>query len=217
MQSEKHYFMTARPKQDQPINIILLGDPAAGKATQAALLLKKYRLYDLDMGKELRKLKSTNPRIRRALKATYDKGNLTQTRLVRQIHKEKIFSTPQSRGILFDGTPKMLGEAKLIYKWLKLQRRREPLVIYLSLPMSETAKRMKNRVEYFRGKYSKRADDTGAALKNRVKYYRKNITQVVRFFKKHYRFKKVSGLGSIVQVHRSLLKAIKHFLNEELR
>ena len=39
-----------------PLNIILLGDSAAGKATHGKYLAKKYRLYDLDMGRELRGL-----------------------------------------------------------------------------------------------------------------------------------------------------------------
>ena len=38
-----------------PLNIILLGDPAAGKATQSKLLMQKFPLYDLDMGKEKKK------------------------------------------------------------------------------------------------------------------------------------------------------------------
>src|SRR4051812_14218281 len=102
-----------------PLNIILLGDPAAGKATQAAFLVKKYPLYDLDMGKELRILKRKDPKVRALLEGSYDKGNLTQTDLVRSIHKQRIESTPKNKGILFDGNPKMVGEARLITKWLR--------------------------------------------------------------------------------------------------
>ena len=39
----------------KPFNLILLGDPASGKGTQAVRLVKKYRFYDLDMGHEVRK------------------------------------------------------------------------------------------------------------------------------------------------------------------
>lgn len=191
------------------MNIILLGDPAAGKATQSALLAKKFHLYDLDMGRELRKIKNRESRSKYRLAQTLDKGKLTPTRLVRRILREKIHATSAGKGILFDGTPKMAGEAKLVWKLLKAERRRGPVVIYLSIPLNETIQRMSNRQEYFKGKFSKRTDDTNEALKNRVNYYRKNIAQVVDFFYRRYPFKKISGVGSVAGVQRRILAAIK--------
>lgn len=191
----------------QPSNLILLGDPAAGKATHAKMLLKSRSMLDLDMGKELRRMQKQ--RARKALSQTLDKGKLTPTDIVRKIFEEKIKSAPKKRGILFDGNPKMIGEAKLVYKWLKEQKRADPVVVYLSIPMSETIKRMDNREEYFKGKFSKRADDNRTALKNRVAYYRKNISHVVKFFKTKYRYKKISSLGTKKQVHDRLTKYLK--------
>lgn len=192
---------------NQPSNLILLGDPAAGKATHAAMLVKQWHLTDLDMGKELRRMQKR--RARKSLSKTLDKGKLTPTEIVRKILREKIAAAPRSRGILFDGTPKMVGEARLVHKWLKEQKRKDPLVIYLSIPMKETIKRMRDREEYFKGKFSQRADDNPKALKNRVAYYRKNIREVVNFFKTQYRYKKISSMGSKQQVHRRLTKYLK--------
>jgi len=81
-------------KQKPPFNIILLGDPASGKATQAKRLIKKYHLYNLDMGKEVKKP---------AVKARYDYarttaiGNLTPTVVVRDIFKKSFLDATQSR------------------------------------------------------------------------------------------------------------------------
>jgi adenylate kinase len=194
-----------------PLNIFLLGDPAAGKATQAAFLVKKYKLYDLDMGKELRRLQATDPKVRKLLTKTYDKGHVTQTNLVRTIFKKKIFATPKSKGILFDGNPKQIGEAKLIFQWLKQQKRSKAILLYLNIPMSETIKRMSGRVEYFKGKFSKRTDDNKAALENRVKYYRKNIAGVVKFFKTKYPYKQISGIGTKQQVEKRILEFVKRY------
>ena len=97
-------------------NLILLGDPAAGKATHAAYLCKKFNMYDLDMGRALRELKSQNLRVKTQLKSTLDKGKLTPTEIVRKILHDKIHSTPKTKGILFDGTPKMLGETTIYFK-----------------------------------------------------------------------------------------------------
>src|SRR4051812_41914690 len=109
------------PKAAQkPLNIILLGDPAAGKATHGKFLERKYKLYNLDMGRELRLLER-NKKLREKYKLdkTLDSGKLTPTELVRNLLHDKIHATPDSKGILFNGTPKMLGEAKLVSKWLK--------------------------------------------------------------------------------------------------
>ncbi len=194
-----------------PLNIILLGDPAAGKATQAQFLIKKYPLYDLDMGKELRILQVRDKKIREAMKKTYDKGHVTQTNIVRKIFQKRIFETPKSKGILFDGNPKQIGEAKLIFQWLKQQKREKAILLYLTIPMQETLKRMANRTEYFKGKFSKRTDDNTTALQNRVKYYRKNIAGVIAFFKTKYPYKQISGLGSRAEVQKKIVEYVKKY------
>ena len=105
----------------KPFNIIVLGDPAAGKATQVALIVKRYGMFDFDMGHELR---------RPSVKRTFDydrstaKGKLTPTKIVRAIICDKVARTSPSQGILFDGFPKMAGEARLLAAQLKKVGRR---------------------------------------------------------------------------------------------
>jgi len=201
----------------KPINLILLGDPAAGKATHAKYLCERFNMYDLDMGKELRQVKSNLPagkagksKVKSILSKTLDKGKLTPTNLVREILFEKIHATPKTKGILFDGTPKMIGEAKLVTKWLKNEKRSNPLVVYMSIPAKETVRRMTMRKEDFAGKFGKRADDDVKALQNRVKYYRNNISEVVKFFKKIYSFKKISSNAPVPKVRKILVNLIKN-------
>ncbi len=197
--------------EQQPLNIILLGDPAAGKATHGAFLSKKLKMYDLDMGRELRQLEH-NPKLRKKynLDKNLDSGKLTPTELVRKLLYDRITSTPKSKGILFNGTPKMLGEAKLVNKWLKQQARSRVLFVYLSIPLNEIIKRMTARKTYFKGKFSKRPDDNNRALKNRLAYYKKNITAVVNFFKKQYPFVKISTLGTIPEARKRIMLSLNN-------
>ncbi len=201
-------------KKLSPLNIILLGDPAAGKATHGKFLTKKFKLYDLDMGKELRALEH-NPVLRKKyrLDKTLDSGKLTPTNLVRTLLRDKIHGIKKTQGILFDGTPKMLGEAKLVSKWLKQEKRDNILFIYLSIPLKETIKRMTERKTYFKGKFSKRPDDNDKALKNRIAYYQKNISQVVKFFKKSYPFINISTMGTIAEARKRLNIKLNEFQN----
>lgn len=199
--------------KNPPLNLILLGDPAAGKATHAKYLCGAFNMYDLDMGKELRTLSQLNKAVLGGvLKKTLEKGKLTPTQIVRKILFDKIHATPKSKGILFDGTPKMIGEAKLVAKWLKAEKRLNPLVIYMSIPMSETIKRMTERKEDFKGKFSRRADDDKKALQNRVKYYRENISEVVKYFKSIYSFKKISSNAPVPKVRKVLVKLINQHM-----
>ena len=114
------------PAKDAPaLNLIFLGDPASGKATQSARIMRKFPMHSVDFGKFLRTAqhsKSKNPvyiKIRQAMRRTYNLGKPFPTNFAREYFKKQIFSVPKNRGILFDGNPKMLGEARLVRKWMQ--------------------------------------------------------------------------------------------------
>lgn len=192
--------MKSAPKKRMPFNLILLGDPASGKGTQAARLAKKYHFYDLDMGREVRKP---------AALAQYDYakttalGHLTPTVVVRNIFKRVIATVPSRRGILFNGNPKMINEAKLVARLLARAKRTDPLVIYLRIPVREIFKRADKR---------NREDDSARALRNRERYYKEQITRVVAFFGERYTVKTISGMGTEAAVEKKIEAAIKRHL-----
>jgi len=198
----------------KPITIILLGDIAAGKATHSQYLRKTYGCVELDMGRELRKIKIRDPKMAKLFKATMDQGKLTQTEIVREIINKFIHRVPKSKGILFDGNPKMIGEARLVRKWLAETGRTSEhiLVLYLKITKTEMIKRMK-----IRAASQKRSDDTLAAIQNRIKYYKKNISAVRDFFKQHYAYRTVSSMGSINQVERNIENEINAFFIRQNR
>lgn len=189
-------------------NLILLGDPASGKGTQSVRLARRYHLYNFDMGAEVRK-----PAVR--TKFDYAKttgaGNLTPTAVVRGILQTKIATVPRGQGILFNGHPKMIGEARLAAKWLREAGRSDPLVIYLSVPAGVTLQRAAKRKVRIDGKLVRREDDNGQALLNRRRYYREQVAQVVAFFKERYLFRKISGVGSEAEVYGRIAAAIEKY------
>ena len=204
---------TNKAKQSK-LNMILLGDPGAGKATQGAYFAKKYQMYDHDMGRELTLLRQKNKSFDKVQAKTGDKGALTPTAIVRGINKKIVLGLPKSKSILFDGHPKMLGEAKLVSKYLKHTGRPDPLVIYLRIPQSEVIKRIQKRKGYYNTKFNQRADDSVQALRNRAKYYRKNIAEVVNYLKSKYNFRYIDGTGTVAQVRKRLQQAIDEYLNK---
>lgn len=194
------------------LNLILLGDVAAGKATQSAYFAKKYKLFDFDMGRELTILREKQRAVDQILKKNSDKGILAPTRLCRQILRQTISKLPRSQGILFDGHPKMVQEARLVSQLLRQTGRPRPLVLYLTIPLAETKKRIALRQGYAGTKTRHRSDDTVLGLQNRAKYYRSNIQQVIKYFSSVYEFEKISGLGTPAQVRVRIQKAVDRFV-----
>ncbi len=202
-------------REQKPFNLILLGDVGAGKATQSAHFAKKYNMFDFDMGRELTLLRKKNSKVDSAQKRTADKGILTPTKIVRDILQSKIARTPKTKGILFDGHPKMIGEAKLVRKLLTEQKRANPLVVYLLIPREESVKRVLSRKGYNDTQIKKRSDDTIAGLKNRAKYYRDQIKKVTKYFGDHYEFVCIDGIGTPAQVRTRIQGAITQFLKNQ--
>lgn len=200
--------MPTKPK----FNLIILGDPGAGKATQAKYFAKKYSMYDFDMGRELTLLRQKNSKANQVLQKHIDKGFLAPTQIVREINKKIVLGLPKSKSILFDGHPKMIGEAKLIAKYLKQTNRTKPLVLYITIPATEIINRTHLRKGYLNTKFNRRLDDTPSALRNRAKYYRKNIAEVVQFFKSTYTFATISGVGTRTEVRKRIQKAVDFYL-----
>ncbi|HEX3095551.1 MAG TPA: nucleoside monophosphate kinase [Patescibacteria group bacterium] len=194
------------------LNLIILGDPGAGKATQAAYFAKKYKMLDYDMGRELTVLREKSKAAEAVMKKNNDKGLLTPTKIVRKLNEETILKTPSTKGILFDGHPKMLGEAKIVSRLLKTTHRSNPLVLYLRIPATEVITRVQKRKGYYNTKFNKRADDSTLALRNRAKYYRKNIAEVIEFFKDKYTFANIDGMGTRIEVRKRIQKAIDFYI-----
>lgn len=207
---------TLKPVLKKPkkfsLNLVLLGDPGAGKATQGAYFAKKYNMFDFDMGRELTLLREKDKQVEQAQKRTADKGILTPTSIVRGINKRVVLGLPKNKTILFDGHPKMVGEAKQIAKFLKDTGRAKPLVLYIRIPTEEIVKRTQKRKGYSNTELNKRPDDSAASLRNRAKYYRKNIAEVVDFFKSTYTFATIDGLGTRSEVQKRIQKAIDFYI-----
>jgi adenylate kinase len=198
--------MPSRKPSKPTFDLILLGDPGAGKATHGERLAKAYGLRNLDMGRELRALKNG------PLQKRIGAGKLAPSAIVRHVFEQFISLAPEGEGILFNGTPKMIGEARLVERMLRKRGRTNIIVMYLTIPHDEIIRRLAGRTEMQGGKRVKRAEDSLASIKERMHYYRTEIPKVTRFFAAKYPFKRISTLGTKPDTYRR----IKAFLDSEL-
>lgn len=190
-----------------PLNIFLVGDLGAGKATQSAFLKKKFGLYEVDMGVEQELQRRRDPKLDALFRRTIDIGKLNPTGTYRLLLKNCIVRVPASQGILFDGHPKMPDEVRYASRLLKKAGRNKIISVYLTVPWKETVKRNLKRKGYLGDK--RRADDSMVALKNRYKYVQASIRKARPVYKSLYPFTVVSGIGTILEVRKRVMQAVE--------
>ena len=107
------------------MNIVFLGVPSCGKGTQAEFVSKKFDLVHLSVGELLRK-KTEDPcdPLGQGIKEKINKGFLVDDTLIMQKIESFISGLSSDEGILFDGFPRSLEQAKLLdVLFLKLGRK----------------------------------------------------------------------------------------------
>ena len=210
----------------QPITLILLGDIAAGKGTQAKILTKKFRLKLIDTGAFVRKVLTGRSRVSKRLVRTA-LGKLAPSDIIQYYLKSQISNLKSGQGILIDGG-KMPAEASLVEKLLSRQGRRIS-VIYLTIPQAETFRRLRSRYYCEKtgeplvirgramhcprcgGKIIKRADDDAKAVGNRIDYYRKVYSKTVKFWQGKKVLRKLSGKKEVAAVTRDIVNIIREY------
>lgn len=219
-----------RSEKNKANNIIILGPSGSGKGTQAEFLARKYGLKMLDGGEYLRKLMTGKSKNAKRTAKTMSKGVLVPTDIIRDWMKKQIFSRPLSQGLIFSGQPRMIGEAKLAYKWFKESGRQMPVVIFLNVSTREVLKRLEKRYICSKckrvytfdkflakpcndcgGKIIKRADDVPKMIRNRLAYFKTQVAQALEFFKKKGMLIEINGEVGMEKVHEEIVRKLEAY------
>ncbi len=186
-------------------DLVLLGDPASGKDTQAKLLMKKLSLYPVESGKHWRTQAAKNTAEGKRIRETMAKGFPTPVSLMKKFLVAKISAAAKNQDIIFIGNPRLKPEAQLFTKLLK-NKDRNYLVIYLRLPKNEILKRVNKRIDI-----EGRNDDRNVYLKNRFVYYKEQVPKTVAYFKKLKKIKFIDGNQPIAKVNSEIFKILNNY------
>ena len=214
------------------LNIILLGRSGSGKGTQAELLQEKYFLINIDTGDILRALAKRKDLFGENISKTISKGKLVPLWLVTYCWLNKMLSLPSDKGVIFEGSPRVLEEAKILEETLSWFSKRKLLVVYLKTSEKEVTNRLLNRricskchrefslalnpglkkCSHCGAKLIRRRDDYPQAIKNRMDFFKKNIIPVINYFKRKKMLIEVEGEGLIMDIHEEIVSKIKKHL-----
>jgi len=196
------------------LNIVLFGPPGAGKGTQSQKIIDHYNLTHIATGDLFRKHMGEGTELGKQAKQYMDAGQLVPDDLVIDMvdhelneSKSNKAGEPPRGGIIFDGFPRTIPQAKALDDFLESKGTSITCMIALEVPDKELKKRILER-----GKVSGRSDDQDEEKINiRLMVYRKATLPVADYYKKQGKFSSVNGVGSIEDIFEGIKTEIEKF------
>lgn len=186
------------------INIILFGPPGAGKGTQSAKIIEKYNLLHISTGDLFRKHLKEGTALGQLAKGYMDKGNLVPDQVVIDMVDDKINSSGNISGIIFDGFPRTIPQAEALDKLLTSKNAPIKILIELIVPEDELRTRLAERAL----KENRPDDAKPQVIENRISIYREETLVVADYYKKYNKYASIIGVGSIEDIFSNICREI---------
>jgi len=186
------------------LNVVIFGPPGAGKGTQSKKIIEKYGLRHISTGDLLRNEIASGSELGIRIKAKINKGKLISDEIITDILINEIDNLGKDiPGIIFDGFPRTLEQAEMLYNLLEERGMEVKVMLDLEVDEEELIKRL-----LYRAKIAGRSDDTIDVIKKRLKVYHKKTEPVIDFYKKKGKFRKIDGSGSIDEIFARIDKVL---------
>jgi adenylate kinase len=215
------------------MRLLLLGQPGAGKGTQAQFLMAKFGIPQISTGDMLRGAIRAGSPLGIAAKGYMDKGALVPDQLVIELVKERIQHADCAKGFIMDGFPRTLPQAEALRSaGIDLD-----FVIEIEVADEEILRRMSGRRVHMPSGRSyhidfnppkvegkddetgeplvQRADDNEATVKARLDVYREQTQPLVQYYinlgksgeARAPRYVHVKGQGAVEAIRDQIFSA----------
>lgn len=184
--------------------IIFFGAPGSGKGTQAKRLSEKHSYHHLSTGDVLRECKNDkNHPLHGVITDKMAKGELISDEIVNDIVSHKILQV-EERGIIFDGYPRTISQAKFLTDTLKKQGNTIERVFLFDISPEIVVERLTGRqvckrcgaifnkkfnpskhtdiCDFCGGDLETRVDDNAEIIRNRIKIYNDSCSDLLQYY-----------------------------------
>jgi adenylate kinase len=184
--------------------IILLGPPGSGKGTIAARLRQEFKFNHVSSGHLLRREVEIGSALGRRAKVFLEKGELVPDRTVLRFMGDWMKSAPLENGLMLDGFPRTLSQAKALDKWLESRNAPiEAVILYAcDLPLVldritgrwscpecgrvyhiySVAPRIAGLCDDCSADLTQRTDDTEPVVRKRFEIYARQTKPLARYY-----------------------------------
>jgi adenylate kinase len=122
-----------------------MGAPGTGKGTQAQILVKDRGWLHVSSGDILRAAIRMDTQMGRQAKAFMDKGELVPDELIIRIILERISRPDGDKGVILDGFPRTVPQARALEQALGRQNEGIDLALNIKVPEDELVRRLSGR------------------------------------------------------------------------
>lgn len=194
-----------------PRTFILVGRSGSGKGTQAKLLIEELMkressrpvLY-IETGERFRAFISGDTFSARRSNEIYKTAERQPDFLAVSMWAEELLEKVETgeEHIIFDGTPRSEGEARMLTTALAFYKRPSADIIHLDVSRGFSEARLHER--------GRSDDKTAANVKARLDWYDTDVVPALGYFRKNgtYRVHDIRGEQAIAQVHKEIIEKI---------
>lgn len=195
------------------MNIVLLGYPGSGKGTQAKTLSDRRSLFHVSTGDIFREAIASKSALGLEAAGYISAGKLVPDSLVLEVIKARL--ALETRGVLFDGFPRTVEQARALDEYFASGGRRIDAVIFLDVDEESVISRLGARrtckecqkiynlltsppakegiCDACGGVLLLRADDSPVVIKNRIAVYKAQTEPLVAYYKAAGNFHPIRG------------------------
>ena len=210
--------------------IIFLGAPEAGKGTQAAIVAQELNLVHIATGDLFRQAAEAGTELGIKAKPYMETGKLVSDEITLQMVLERMSVPDCEPGVILDGFPRNLKQAKALDIALAQQSKAIDRVAYIKVSEEELLKRLSRRwvcrncqIPYHTtdsppkvwgkcdrcgGELYQRPDDTVETVKERLRVYFAETAPLVDYYTQSGKLVEIDGEGEIEEVSKRIVLAL---------